>query len=85
MPVKSILHTTAEKHFQNQLDYTQHAPFFYHLWLPIVLEIKNSVLELQGNGGSDGKEYACHVGDLGFDPWVGKIPWRREWQHTPVS
>ena len=20
----------------------------------------------------------------GFDPWVGKIPWRREWQHTPV-
>jgi len=19
-----------------------------------------------------------------FDPWVGKIPWRREWQHTPV-
>ena len=21
---------------------------------------------------------------LGFDPWVGKIPWRREWQPTPV-
>ena len=20
----------------------------------------------------------------GFDPWVGKIPWRREWQLTPV-
>ena len=19
-----------------------------------------------------------------FDPWVGKIPWRREWQPTPV-
>ena len=19
----------------------------------------------------------------GFDPWVGKIPWRRKWQHTP--
>jgi len=19
-----------------------------------------------------------------FDPWVGKIPWRREWQSTPV-
>ena len=19
-----------------------------------------------------------------FSPWVGKIPWRREWQHTPV-
>ena len=23
-------------------------------------------------------------GRLGFDPWVGKIPWRREWQPTPV-
>ena len=22
---------------------------------------------------------------LGFDPWVGKIPWRRKWQRTPVS
>ena len=21
---------------------------------------------------------------LGFNPWVGKIPWRREWQPTPV-
>ena len=21
---------------------------------------------------------------LGFDPWVGKIPWRRECQPTPV-
>ena len=30
--------------------------------------------------GSDGKESACNAGDLGlFDPWLGKIPWRREW------
>jgi len=21
---------------------------------------------------------------LKFDPWVGKIPWRRKWQPTPV-
>ena len=20
----------------------------------------------------------------GFDPWVGKIPWRRKWQPSPV-
>ena len=20
----------------------------------------------------------------GFDPWVGKIPWRRAWQPTPL-
>ena len=23
-------------------------------------------------------------GRPGFDPWVGKIPWRRKWQLTPV-
>jgi len=22
--------------------------------------------------------------ELGFDPWVRKIPWRREWLPTPV-
>ena len=21
---------------------------------------------------------------LGFYPWVGKIPWRRKWQPTPI-
>ena len=33
---------------------------------------------------SAGKESACNVGDLGSDPWVGKIPWRRERLLTPV-
>ena len=23
-------------------------------------------------------------GRLRFDPWIRKIPWRREWQPTPV-
>ena len=32
-------------------------------------------------GGSDGKEGACSAGDSG---WVGKCPWSREWQLTPV-
>ena len=39
-------------------------------------------------GGSEVKASACNAGDLGsilgFDPYVGKIPWRRKWQHTPV-
>jgi len=41
-------------------------------------------------GDISGKEPACqckrykkHKG-CGFDPWVGKIPWRRAWQPTPV-
>ena len=24
------------------------------------------------------------VQEIGFDFWVGKIPWRRKWQPTPV-
>jgi len=31
------------------------------------------------SGGSTGKESICNAGDLGFNPWVGKIPWRRAW------
>ena len=29
-------------------------------------------------GGSDGKESTCNAGDLGFDPWVGKISLEKE-------
>ena len=29
------------------------------------------------------KNPPLNAGD-GFDPWVGKIPWRRAWQPTPV-
>ena len=31
-----------------------------------------------------GKESACQCGRPRFDPWIGKIPWRREWKLTPV-
>ena len=31
-----------------------------------------------------GKEPACQYKRFGFSPWVGKIPWRRAWQPTPV-
>ena len=36
-------------------------------------------------GGSDGKESACSAGDPWFDPWAGKIPWKRKWRPIPVS
>ena len=50
-------------------------------------------------GSSAGKESACNAGDSSsipgsgrcpgegisyHDPWIGKIPWRRAWQPTPV-
>ena len=33
------------------------------------------------------KNPPANAGDLrdaGFNPWVGKIPWRRKWQPAPV-
>ena len=38
-------------------------------------------------GGTSGKEPACGCRRhkrRGFEPWVGKIPWRRKQQLTPV-
>ena len=38
-------------------------------------------------GGTSGKEPACQFRRhkrYRFDPWVGKIPWLRAWQPTPV-
>ena len=38
-------------------------------------------------GGASGKEPACQCRRCkrwGFDPWVGKMPWRRACQPTPV-
>ena len=38
-------------------------------------------------GGASGKEPVCQCRRCkrpGFDPWVGKDPWRRAWQPTPV-
>ena len=35
-------------------------------------------------GSSDGKEFTCNARRPTFNSWVMKIPWRREWQLTPV-
>ena len=39
------------------------------------------------SGGTSGKEPACQCRthkETGYNPWAGKIPWRRKWQPTPV-
>ena len=36
------------------------------------------------HSSADGHLGCFHVLGPGFDPWVGKIPWRRKWQSTPV-
>ena len=56
------------------------SPLTLPSWITPLLSIS---LLLGFPGGSDGKESACNSGNLGFDPWVGKIPWRREQLPTP--
>ena len=55
----------------------------FMVWLFQLIES----LVLHFPGGSSGKESACQRRihkRLRIDPWVRKIPWRREWQPTPV-
>ena len=55
---------------------------------PILQSIMENYLFIWGFlGGTSGKEptYQCRRHKrLGFDPWVGKIPWRRDRLLTPV-
>ena len=51
----------------------------------------SKITSLSGiTGDSDGaaaKNSPAHIGDaedMGLNPWVRKIPWRRKWQPTPV-
>ena len=42
----------------------------------------------QADSGTSGKEPACRYRRCNrhrFSPWAGNIPWKRQWQPTPVS
>ena len=41
----------------------------YNLYVSLVAQMVKNLPTMQENS---------------FDPWVGKIPWRREWLPTPV-
>ena len=47
-------------------------------------EVEVDILLKENPRGSDGKNICLQCGRPGFDPWVGKILWRRKWQSTPV-
>ena len=61
------------------------------LWVYLQMESETRVcacsLSERSQVVASGKEPACqcrrHM-TRGFDPWVGKIPWRWAWQPTPV-
>ena len=56
----------------------------------VVKPVSPGVYGLFGKGytgfpcSSVGKEYVLQCRNPGFNPWVGKILWRRKWQPTPV-
>ena len=58
------------------------------LWRPCTLALVYKEMWDTGfPGGTSGKEPTCQCRRCkrhGFDPWVGKILWKRSWQPTPV-
>ena len=60
------------------------AAFFLHLENPSLPACYPLTRKAECPSDLDGKEPACNAGDPGLDPWVRKIPWRREWQPSPV-
>ena len=47
----------------------------------------SSIINTGFPGGASGKQLACQCRRhkrCGFNPWVGKIPWRKAWQPTAV-
>ena len=59
---------------------------FVKLWslsIRVVLNTPHRVCE-GFPGGSVVKNLSANAADISFNPWVGKIPWRRKWQPTPV-
>ena len=52
---------------------------------PFIVIINIFIYVLLGfRGVSEGKECACNMGDLGSIPELGRSPWSRAWQPTPV-
>ena len=61
-------------HFTNKGPYSQSYGFSSsHIWTTMTSLVAQMV-----------KVSAYSPGDPGFNPWVGKIPWRRKWQPSPV-
>ena len=65
------------------LRHNQNATVFQIIFITVNFQIKVIINYRDFPGGSD-KVICLQCRRPGFDPWVRKIPWRREWQTTPV-
>ena len=67
-----------------------HHKVFTAVSSPYVLKYQNTSVYIQYSASRglprwfSGKESTGQRRRLRFHPWVGKIPWRRKWQPTPV-
>ena len=69
-------------------------PFYFLTSLQYEIKVYFNICQLQFNvpcsytggfpRGSAVKNPPANAGDMGFDPWVREILWRRKWQPTPV-
>ena len=60
---------------------------YIDIWQKPTQECKAVILQLKINRASLVGQMAKNppaMWETGFDPWVGKILWRRKWQHTPI-
>ena len=76
-------------HLRFQRETDPHSPSLFLLpsWPGSFTPLINPTGHHQASQGCSGKEPACECRRrerCGFDPWVGKIPWRRAGQPTPV-
>ena len=60
---------------------------FFMLWKNLTKHFGQLSISIGLPRWLSGKESACQCRTCRrhlFNPWFGKIPWRRNWQHTPV-
>ena len=52
--------------------------------LLVKTQLEYGILNLRHPRWCRDKESTCQCRRCRFDPWVGKIPWRRKWQTSPI-
>ena len=66
------------------MDFSEHMCHSGDLVMLRVLMRASCVTPVWGFPDGSGVKNLPAIRRLDFDPWVGKVPWRREWQPTPV-
>ena len=85
---ESLINVLVKLYLYSYCHFKQGSSFHYRLqnaFQGVNQDVWNTNMwKFEHPGGSNSKESACNVRRPGFNPWVGKIPWIRECQPTPV-